>query len=150
MRHPRVCIIVAAIILSSSGIRLNAQDKDTALRHGGIENRRWRIAKYRGNSSQQTDEEGLIEAKARAEITFHYRIEGSAGCGALEGDYKLSGDHLTIHADFALYGFCYPEQEVQNRMVISALKRSVRIEQRDDGILLRDRAGQIQILLVPY
>ncbi len=122
-----------------------------SLRQEGIENRRWNIAKYRDDGKRQTDEEGLVDAKVDAEITFlHGRIEGSAGCGALVGDYRLSGDHITLHADFILAGLCYQEGEVQNGLAISALRNSIRIEQKDDRIFLRDKDGKAQILLVPH
>jgi hypothetical protein len=41
-----------------------------SLQQQGTENRRWRIAKYRGDGSQHGDEEGLIDATEPAEITF--------------------------------------------------------------------------------
>ena len=150
MRRINVDFLLAFLVLTSIAVRLNAQSKETSEHHDGIENRWWHIARYQGNNPRRADEEGLIETKVAAEITFkNGRIEGSAGCGALVGDYTVSGDHLTIHADFVLAGLCL-EGEVQNGLVISALRASVRIEQNDDRVILRDRDGKAQILLIPY
>jgi hypothetical protein len=44
-----------------------------------IENRRWRIAKYRGDSTQKGDEQGLVDAAKTAEITFSLRIRHIQG-----------------------------------------------------------------------
>lgn len=122
-----------------------------ALKQEGIENRRWRIAKYRGDGTQQSDEAGLIDATEPAEITFlHGRVEGSTGCGAWEGTYKVSGDRVTVQAGWLLAGFCYPAGFAQDRLVEAAFKGELRIEQKDDHILLRDIAAKARILLVPY
>ena len=65
----------------------------------GIENRRWRIAKYRGDDTQKGDEQGLVNAAKTAEITFSKgRIRGSKTCGGLVGTYTLAGDRLTVQA----------------------------------------------------
>lgn len=121
-----------------------------SLQQQGIENRRWRIAKYRGDGSQHGDEEGLIDATEPAEITFlHGRVEGSPGCGAWEGTYKVSGDHVTVQAGWVLAGFCYPAGFAQDRLVEDAFKGDLRIEEKGDHILLRDGHGNARILLVP-
>jgi heat shock protein HslJ len=117
----------------------------------GVENRRWRIAKYRGNGTQKGDEQGLIDAAKTAEITFAKgRIQGSPTCGALVGTYRLSGVQLTIQADFILNGFCPPEELVRNQLILTALKGDLRIQEKDDHILLRDASRKARVLLVPY
>lgn len=122
-----------------------------SLRQEGIENRRWRIAKFRGDAAQHDDEESLIEAPQPAEITFlHGRVEGSPGCGAWEGTYKVSGDHLTVQAGWVLAGFCYPAGFAQDRLVEAAFKGELRIEEKGDRVLLRDLTGNARILLVAY
>ena len=122
-----------------------------ALQQEGIENRRWRIAKYRGDGSQHGDEEGLIDATEPAEITFlHGRVEGSPGCGAWEGTYRVSDDHLTVQAGWLLAGFCYPSGFAQDHLVEDAFKGALRIEEKGGHILLRDEHGNARILLVPY
>jgi hypothetical protein len=51
-----------------------------ALRQGGIENRRWRIAQYRDDTGQQTADQGLVDARSTAEITFlNGLVFGSVG-----------------------------------------------------------------------
>jgi len=117
----------------------------------GIENRRWRIAKYRGGSTDLKDEEGLIEAKNSANITFlNGRVKGSSGCGLWVGSYMLSGDELTFQASAILAGYCDPEHLAQGFGVENAFKGDRRKEQKDDNILLRDKSGKAQILLVPF
>lgn len=47
-----------------------------------LENRRWRIAKYRADDGQQTDKDGLIDAWRTAKITFQGNgVYGSPTCG---------------------------------------------------------------------
>jgi heat shock protein HslJ len=92
----------------------------------------------------------LIDATEPAEITFlHGRVEGSPGCGAWEGTYKVSGDHVTVQAGWVLAGFCYPAGFAQDRLVEDAFKGDLRIEEKGDHILLRDGHGNARILLVP-
>ncbi len=117
----------------------------------GIENRRWRIAKYRGDSTQKGDEQGLIDAAKTAEITFSKgRLRGSPTCGALVGTYTLSGDQLTVQADVLIAGFCPPDQLAQNLLVVNALNGELRIEEKEDHVFLRDKNGKARVLLVPY
>jgi heat shock protein HslJ len=117
----------------------------------GLENHRWRIAKYRASGSNKGDEQPLIDAAKTAEITFaEGRIEGSTTCGALVGTYRLSGDKLTIQADFILRGFCPPEQLAQNHQVLNALKGDLRVDGKGDNIVLLDKGGQVGVLLVPH
>jgi heat shock protein HslJ len=123
----------------------------SSLQQQGIENRRWRIAKYRGDGSQHGDKEGLIDATQPAEITFlHGRVEGSPGCGAWVGTYKVSGDRVTVQAGSVLAGFCYPADFAQGRLVETAFKDELQIEKNGDHLLLRDGHGSARILLVPY
>jgi heat shock protein HslJ len=116
-----------------------------------IENRRWRIARYHGDSAQQADHDGLIDANEYAEVTFlNGRVRGSPGCGGWWGAYKLAGNQLTFDASLSLFGFCPPEDMTQDRLVENAFRAAVRIEEKSDHVLLRDKAGNVQILLVPY
>jgi len=122
-----------------------------SLKQEGIENRRWRIAKYRGDESQQGDDEGLLDATEPAEITFlHGRVEGSPGCGAWEGTYKISRDRVTVQAGWVLAGFCYPAGFAQDHLVGNAFKGELLIEEKGDQIILRDLTGKARILLMPY
>jgi len=117
----------------------------------GIENRRWRIAKYRGVGSKHADDEGLVDATESADITFmHGRVEGSPGCGGWVGTYRLSGDRLTVEAQWALAGLCYSAGLEQDRLVEDAFKGELQVEENGDHILLRDMTGKARILLVPY
>jgi heat shock protein HslJ len=116
-----------------------------------LENRKWRIAKYRANGNKKGDEQGLVEAPKTAEITFEKgHLHGSPTCGTLVGTYEFSGDQLTVKTDFILNGFCPPEQLAQNQEVLNAFRGSLRIEEKDDRISLRDKNGQVQVLLLPY
>jgi heat shock protein HslJ len=116
-----------------------------------IEYRRWRIAKYRGDGSQRGDEEGLVDATELAHITFlHGRVEGSPGCGAWVGTYKVSGGHVTVQAGSVVAGACYPAEWKQGHFVEEAFKGELRIEEKNDHIFLRDMSGKARIFLVPY
>ena len=117
----------------------------------GIENRQWRIAKYRGDGSGQADSNGLIDTKYSASVLFlNGRVEGSPGAGMWAGAYKLSGDELAFDGGFWFEGAWSGEQIDQGYLVSKAFKGDRRIEQRGDQILLRDKSGQAQILLVPF
>ncbi len=116
----------------------------------GIEAHRWRIAKYLGGETQDGDDKVLIEATKATNITFtEGRVHGSAGCGGLAGTYRLSGDRLVIQAGLVLAGACTREGSVQNRLILAALNGDLRIEQKDDQILLREKSGKPRLLLVP-
>jgi heat shock protein HslJ len=135
---------IFCIVLSS----VSAANKISA---HGIESRRWRIAKYDGNGTQNADEQGLIAAEKTASVTFAKgHISGSAGCGALVGTYGLSGDRVIIQADFVLAGLCTREGSVQNQLILTALKGDLWEEEKDDHILLRDTSGKARLLLAPY
>jgi heat shock protein HslJ len=116
-----------------------------------LENRRWRIAEYLADESNKGDQPQLTKATKTAEITFTQgHIDGSPTCGVLYGTYQLSGDKLTVQANFMLNGRCFPEQEAQNQRVLNAFRGLLRVEEQDDRIVLRDRSGQVRILLVHY
>jgi heat shock protein HslJ len=142
--------------LSQSSLTFFGKDRQAimvlnSLQQKGIENRRWRIAKYRGDRTQKGDEEGLINATEPGEITFlHGRVEGSPGCGAWEGIYKVSDDHVTVQAGWVLAGLCNPAGLAQDRLVEDAFKSELQIEGQGDHIVLRDMTGKARILLVPY
>jgi hypothetical protein len=111
----------------------------------GIENRKWRIAKYRGYDSPQADKDGLIDATEPAWVLFMQgRVNGTPGTGT----YKLSGDEFSVNAGIVYTGaFIYTPQI---EAVSKALNGDLRIEQKGNQILLRDKSGQAQILLVPF
>jgi len=116
-----------------------------------IENHRWRIAKYRGDSTQEADKDGLLNANEYAEVTFlNGHVNGSPGCGGWWGTYKLSGNQLTFDAGLSLFGTCPPEDLAQDRLVENAFRAAVRIEEKGDHVVLRDKDRKVQILLVPY
>jgi len=117
----------------------------------GIENRRWRIAKYRSDSAAQRDRDGLTLATERADITIvNGDVDGSPGCGGWVGSYKLFGDQMTVQASAALAGACHARESAQSDLIVKAFKGDLRIEQGDDRILLRNKSGDAQILLLPF
>jgi|SRR5215471_2411813 len=117
----------------------------------GIENRRWRIAKYRGDGTQKGDEQGPVNAAKTAEITFSRgHISGSPTCGGLGGTYTLQGDQLTVQVNLVLAGFCPPDQLAQDQLLLNALRGELRIEEKDDHVLLRDKDANVRVLLIPY
>jgi heat shock protein HslJ len=123
----------------------------SAFRPTGIEDRKWRISKYRADNSGQPDEDGLNDAKVGAWIVFsNGRVDGSPGCGGWTGTYKVSGDELTFQAGWLIAGLCPSEDMDNDSLVQKAFESGIRIEQSSDHILLRDKSGQAQILLVPF
>jgi heat shock protein HslJ len=115
----------------------------------GIENHRWRIAKYRSDGTQKSNEQGLIDTTIPAKITLAKgEVYGSAGCGALVGTYTLFSKRLiNIKADFVLAGLCSYEESAQNQLILTALKGDLRIDEKDDYFLLRDTSGKARVLL---
>lgn len=123
----------------------------SAFQQEGIENRRWRIAKYRADGNDATQKGGLNEPKDPADVVFMSgRISGSPGCGGFDGTYKITGDNLTSVAYLDLAGLCYQEQFVQDGLVLAALRGDRQIEKDGGNILLRDQSGRAMLLLVPY
>jgi heat shock protein HslJ len=122
-----------------------------SLRQEGIENRRWRIAKYRDDAGQQTDDQGVVDARGIPEITFlNGLVFGSPTCGGWTGGYKLSGKQLTVVADFILAGYCPPEEGSESLAVVKAFNGELSIEEAEDQILLRDKDGRARVRLVPF
>jgi heat shock protein HslJ len=116
----------------------------------GIENRTWRIAKYRGDGRQPSDENGLIESGTAYILFLNGRVTGSPGCGGWWGTYNLSGDRLKVDAELQLFGTCEPEQFTEDRLVVNAFKGELWVTKRDDRIILREKNGRPQIVLIPY
>jgi hypothetical protein len=121
------------------------------LRSSGIENRRWRIAAYRPVTKTPKGESKLIDTQYRAEITFlQGEITGSPGCGGWDGSYKISGDTITIHADFVLAGLCLSGPEAQNGLLVPAINGQMRIAAEENRVVLKSLDGQTKIILLPY
>lgn len=49
-----------------------------------------------------------------------------------------------------LASFCPPEECTQRQQAVNAFKGDLRVEEKDDHILLRDKSWQARVLLVPY
>jgi len=121
-----------------------------SLRQEGIENRRWRIAKYR-DDGEQTDDQGLVDARGTPDITFlNGLVFGSPSCGGWTGGYKVSAKQLTVVADIILAGFCTPEEGSEGRAIVKAFQGELSIEEAEDQILLRDNDGRARVRLVPF
>ena len=101
--------------------------------------------------ASNADKGGLLDANEYSEVTFlNGHVNGSPGCGGWWGTYKLSGNQLIFDATLSLFGFCPDEDMVQDRLVENAFRAAVRIEEKGDHVLLRDKDGKVQVLLVPY
>jgi len=117
----------------------------------GVENRRWRIAKYRNRGDNSTQANELIEAKESADVTFmNGRIYGSPGCGEWVGTYTISGDNLTTDVSTTLAGLCSSEQLARRYLIEKDLKGDIQIEKNGKNMPLYDRNGRAMILLVPF
>ncbi len=124
--------------------------KLTGFEFFSVENRRWRVAKYRADDGQQTDKDGLIDAWRTAEITFQGGgVYGSPTCGGWSGGYKLSGRRMAVDADVILFGFCPPEAWSESLAVVRAFKGELSIEKAGDEILLRGKDGRARARLAP-
>jgi heat shock protein HslJ len=125
--------------------------KPPGLEFFSIENRKWRIAKYRADDGQQTDKDGLIDALRTPAITFRGGgVYGSGLCGGLTGFYKLSGRRMEVDAGFTLIGFCPPEEWSESLAVVKAFKGELSIEKVGDEILLRGKDRRARVRLVPF
>jgi heat shock protein HslJ len=125
--------------------------KPTGLKFFSIENRKWRIAKYRADDGQQTDKDGLIDAWRTGEITFQGGgVYGSPMCGRWGGSYKLSGRRMEVDAGVSLFGFCPREQLSESLAVVKAFKGELSIQKAGDEILLRGKDGRARVRLVPF
>jgi heat shock protein HslJ len=144
-----VCAFIAAPVPAQENTKQPIH-KPTSLEFFSIENRRWRIAKYRADDGQQTDKDGLIDAWRTAEVTFlGGNVYGSPTCGAWGGTYKLSGRRMAVDADVSLLGFCPPEMWSQSLAVVKAFKGELSIEKAGDEILLLGQDGRARVRLVP-
>jgi heat shock protein HslJ len=124
----------------------------------GIENRTWRIAKCRGDGTQPSDENGLIESGMAFILFMSGRVTGSPGCGGWSGTYKVSGGRLKVDAEPSFFGtpcdYQFTAEHLvkfrENDLVVNAFKGELWITKQDDRIILRDSNGRPRIVLVPY
>jgi heat shock protein HslJ len=120
----------------------------------GIVNRMWRIVKVRADEPSKAESDGLIDKKDDAYvILMDGRVTGTMGCGGLSGTYKLSGNELTLDASAILVDTGCPDLNAPYTSGSSMwfpYKSELRIEQRGNQFLLRDKSGKVQLLLVPY
>jgi heat shock protein HslJ len=124
--------------------------KLTGLKFFSLENRRWRIAKYRADDGLKTDKDGLIDAWRSAKITFQGGgVYGSPTCGNWGGSYKLSGRWIDVDASVSLIGLCLPEAWSESLAVVKAFNGELSIEKTGDEILLRGKDGRARVRLVP-
>ena len=150
------CLLLVASLCAFITAPIPAQEnteqpiyKPTGREFFSIENRRWRIAKYRADDGQQTDKDGLIDALG-AEITFQGGgVYGSPTCGRWGGSYKLSGRRIDVDADVGLIGLCLPEAWSESLAVVKAFKGELSIEKAGDEILLRGKDRRARVRLVP-
>jgi heat shock protein HslJ len=125
--------------------------KPTVLEFFSIENRKWRVAKYRADDGQQTDKDGLIDAVRTAVITFQSGgVTGYVMCGSLTGFYKLSGRRLEVDTGFSLFGLCPREWLSESDAVVKAFKGELTIQKAGDEILLLGKDGTARVRLVPF
>lgn len=123
----------------------------SSVRQIGIENRRWRIAKYSGGDFSLIGEKGLIEAKVPGDITFlNGQIYGSPGCGGFTGTYTVSRNKVESDVGTGLGGLCSSEGFEQGQAVVGDVKGDRRIEKQGKNILLCDQGGRPVLLLVPF
>jgi hypothetical protein len=109
----------------------------------GLENKEWSIDQYYNGVN-------LVPATADAHVTFMNNfIDGSPGCGALVGNYILSGTHLKTASGWFLGGYCPGDFKPQNDGIVTALSGERTIERNDQRLVLRDAQGTIQVILKP-
>ena len=121
------------------------------IRPEGIEEQRWRIARYRAEGTHPSNEDQLAVVKDSAEIIlFNSQVEGSPGCMAWQGAYQLKTDRLTVLAGEVGSGVCSKEEEALSGHVQAAFKGPLKIEKKGENMLLRDDSGDVRIVLVPF
>jgi heat shock protein HslJ len=112
----------------------------------GLEYRYWHIAAYRTDWGVQPTTSGQFQV-----VTFvRGKVEGTAGCGALDGFYTLAGEGLTVKAGSSLAGLCFVQDENENGLVLLALNNASRVKEDGARILLQDDKGETNIVLMPY
>ena len=77
-------------------------------------------------------------------------VIGTLGAPGWGGTYRLSGDELSVDASFVHGGAVIHEQLYQSDILSKVLKTKLRIIKRGDNVLLCDKNGNAQILLVPF
>jgi heat shock protein HslJ len=110
----------------------------------GLEDREWSIAEY-----WDVRKRSLVVAQYARAAFINGRVDGSPGCGALIGNYILSGTHLTVRATWVLGGACPKDDYAQNLFVVRALSDERVVEIDDNRAVLRDEHGVVQIVLKP-
>jgi hypothetical protein len=109
----------------------------------GLENNEWSIDQY-------YDGANLVPATPGARVTFVNKfIDGSPGCGALLGNYILSGTRLKASVGWLLGGYSPGEVKPQNDGIIKALSGERTVERDDQRMVLRDAQETIQVILRP-
>jgi heat shock protein HslJ len=108
----------------------------------GIENRKWSIAEH-------WDGQSLVAGRHDAHITLIYgRIDGTPGCGGLDGHYTLSGDPLKLAIGYILFArYCSPESSKSAARVMQALSGDLLVEVGPDRAVLRDEKGVTRAVL---
>jgi hypothetical protein len=76
-------------------------------------------------------------------------IDGSPGCGALLGNYILSGTRLKASVGWLLGGYCPGEFKPQNDGIIKAISGERTVQHDDQRMVLRDAQETIQVILRP-
>jgi heat shock protein HslJ len=109
----------------------------------GLENKEWSIDQY-------YDGVNLVPATPEARVTFvNNFIDGSPGCGALLGNYILSGTRLKASVGWLLGGYCPGEFKPQNSGIVRALSGERTVERDDQRMVLRDAQETVQVILRP-
>ncbi len=113
----------------------------------GLEYRTWKIESYFDGSKL-----AATPVEYRAFVSFYSgRLEGSPGCGALWGNYVLSGENrVRISAAWVLMGNCGPGAEAaidRNDRVTNAMNGERWVELGEKKIVLKDAQGVSKIVL---
>ena len=105
-----------------------------AIAQEDVTNARWRIEAIGGAPT-------LEAGKTRFTITPDGQLSGSAGCNSFGGAGSFKAGGVTVGPLHATQMACPQPLMEQEGRFISALKRSVRYELREDALILRDAAG---------
>lgn len=111
----------------------------------GLEYRRWHIAAYAINGV-------LSPTRSRQFQTvrfLHGRMEGTAGCGWLFGNYDLADNILSTKGYSMLIGACWPLSYGENRLVIDALNSVSQLRKDGNHMVLKDADGAVAVVLAP-
>lgn len=116
------------------------------LKADGIENRAWQVAEYRVGSERTA----LDLDTSWTEVTLmHGRVDGTLGCGGLDGGYALDGRRIRLDVGSFLAGWCSSSSHRQASALIGIFNGERHVSRLGERIILRSADRRSEMVLVP-